>query len=248
MLRRDVGVATSIRSPSLSGNRAITSRTCSQTPRRLVTASGREPASRSRLSISGRRRMERETGIEPATNSLEGCDSTTELLPPSFTHFAPNFGEASPRSVPSLHSELRRLRCSPRSPLRRGRLPARLGLPRSVAFSLTLADVWLRLPPGLPSVAHSRCSGERRLVAREGLEPSKPLGRQIYSLLRLTASLPRQESVFWNPCVRRVLCCLLLSVFLAYRFEFDCRATQVWSWRRDSNPRPADYKSAALPA
>ena len=33
-----------------------------------------------------RQRLERETGIEPATNSLEGCDSTTELLPPSFTH------------------------------------------------------------------------------------------------------------------------------------------------------------------
>jgi hypothetical protein len=37
--------------------------------------------------------MERETGIEPATNSLEGCDSTTELLPPtcspasSLSHF-----------------------------------------------------------------------------------------------------------------------------------------------------------------
>ena len=28
--------------------------------------------------------LERETGIEPATNSLEGCDSTTELLPLSF--------------------------------------------------------------------------------------------------------------------------------------------------------------------
>jgi hypothetical protein len=27
--------------------------------------------------------LERETGIEPATNSLEGCDSTTELLPPN---------------------------------------------------------------------------------------------------------------------------------------------------------------------
>ena len=26
--------------------------------------------------------MERETGIEPANNSLEGCDSTIELLPP----------------------------------------------------------------------------------------------------------------------------------------------------------------------
>jgi hypothetical protein len=33
---------------------------------------------------------------------------------------------------------------------------------------------------------------ERRLVAREGLEPSKAHGRQIYSLLRLTASLPRR--------------------------------------------------------
>ena len=30
------------------------------------------------------------------------------------------------------------------------------------------------------------------MVAREGFEPSKPLGRQIYSLLRLTASLPRR--------------------------------------------------------
>ena len=30
--------------------------------------------------------MERETGIEPATNSLEGCDSTTELLPPFDRH------------------------------------------------------------------------------------------------------------------------------------------------------------------
>ncbi len=28
------------------------------------------------------KRLERETGIEPATNSLEGCDSTIELLPP----------------------------------------------------------------------------------------------------------------------------------------------------------------------
>ena len=33
-------------------------------------------------------------------------------------------------------------------------------------------------------------SGERKLVARGGFEPPKPQGRQIYSLLRLTASLP----------------------------------------------------------
>jgi hypothetical protein len=41
---------------------------------------------------------------------------------------------------------------------------------------------------------------KRRLVAREGLEPSKPLGRQIYSLLRLTASLPRQLVVVLSVC------------------------------------------------
>ena len=33
--------------------------------------------------------MERETGIEPATNSLEGCDSTIELLPQNFTSSSP---------------------------------------------------------------------------------------------------------------------------------------------------------------
>ena len=32
--------------------------------------------------------MERETGIGPATNSLEGCDSTTELLPLSLSNFS----------------------------------------------------------------------------------------------------------------------------------------------------------------
>src|SRR5688572_21323917 len=36
---------------------------------------------RSSRSMERERRLERETGIEPATNSLEGCDSTTELLP-----------------------------------------------------------------------------------------------------------------------------------------------------------------------
>ena len=34
------------------------------------------------IDVNQDQRLERETGIEPATNSLEGCDSTTELLPP----------------------------------------------------------------------------------------------------------------------------------------------------------------------
>ena len=80
--------------------------------------------------------LERETGIEPATNSLEGCDSTIELLPQSL------LAHQLPRSRPRL------------------------------------------VPPA------------KWMVAREGFEPSKPLGRQIYSLLRLTASLPRQILIF----------------------------------------------------
>ncbi len=41
--------------------------------------------------------MERETGIEPATNSLEGCDSTTELLP----HPILDFGFAILHQMPA---------------------------------------------------------------------------------------------------------------------------------------------------
>src|SRR5919206_393026 len=66
------------------------------------------------------------------------------------------------------------------------------------------------------------------MVAREGLEPSKPLGRQIYSLLRLTASLPRQS------------CCCLES-----DTTMRTREAHRWSWRRDLNPRPADHPGPA---
>ncbi len=46
--------------------------------------------------------LERETGIEPATNSLEGCDSTIELLPPlestTYRH-APKFRVTASKGV-----------------------------------------------------------------------------------------------------------------------------------------------------
>ena len=48
-------------------------------PSNVSSAFGGCPA----VARASERRLERETGIEPATNSLEGCDSTTELLPPS---------------------------------------------------------------------------------------------------------------------------------------------------------------------
>ena len=70
-------------------------------------------------------------------------------------------------------------------------------------------------------------------VGREGFETPKASGRQIYSLLRLTASLPAHEY--------RNLPALLV-VALGQRKRLNGA-----SWRRDLNPQPADYKSAALP-
>ena len=50
--------------------------------------------------------MERETGIEPATNSLEGCDSTTELLPPSASAY-PLLAQLTTNKNPQLVLALR---------------------------------------------------------------------------------------------------------------------------------------------
>jgi hypothetical protein len=103
--------------------------------------------------------MERETGIEPATNSLEGCDSTTELLPPT----------RSPLCLLALWRE------GPPFAFRLARKPATQKLfTRISEYSTCLAEA-------------------RRRMARGGFEPPKSQGRQIYSLLRLTASLPRRN-------------------------------------------------------
>src|SRR5687767_15853582 len=74
-----------------------------------LRASARQPSlaglpRRSSQGEATERSLERETGIEPATNSLEGCDSTTELLPPSRLAPSPphRFGVAGPRTRSSL--------------------------------------------------------------------------------------------------------------------------------------------------
>ena len=77
------------------------------------------------------RRLERETGIEPATNSLEGCDSTTELLPPSFARSLRSpLRRASPLvaySPRSARSRSDSLALASRTPL----APSPLATPRS---------------------------------------------------------------------------------------------------------------------
>ena len=146
-------------------------------------------------------------------------------------------------TLPLSYSRLRarQLRCFA---LRRAS-PLRASLSRlSVPLASDRPRLFLcRLPLALPTIA--RCpapaSGlacqpklaKRAKVGGEGRTRTfEALGRQIYSLLRLTASLPRQLSVYGV----RVRTCVVGEPALV-----------AWSWRRDSNPRPADYKSAALP-
>ena len=100
--------------------------------------------------------MERETGLEPATDSLEGYYSTTELLPLGTT---------------------------------RAILPEKPGYCRNF---LLPNQIWRGQDSNLRS----------------------PEGRRVYSPLPLST----------RPPLRRHL-----------------------SWREESNPQPADYKSAALP-
>src|SRR5579872_7043654 len=90
--------------------------------------------------------------------------------------------------------------------------------PRPTAWkAVTLPLSYSRL--SVPEIPNHRpqIPTQSKVVAREGLEPSKPLGRQIYSLLRLTASLPRQLSVCWKRVFSSAY--LVLPMELAKGFE-----------------------------
>ena len=67
-----------------------------------------------------------------------------------------------------------------------------------------------------------------KLVEGDGFEPSKA---QLTDL---------QSAPFGHSGIPRHLNLLLLCAH-------HTRTRKYWSWRRESNPQPADYKSAALP-
>ena len=124
--------------------------------------------------------MERETGIEPATNSLEGCDSTTELLPPT------------------------RLALFASSPLRRASPPpfslylsdfnAPCGATRSVACRQTTEE-GRPLPTTCSGPAPTfKCAGRMKVGGEGRVRTSVARRRQVYSLLRLTALPPPRNT------------------------------------------------------
>ncbi len=78
------------------------------------------------------------------------------------------------------------------------------------------------------------------MVEGGGFEPPK-LARQIYSLIPLATREPLRK----RPSIVRVQL-PPVNNYSAFNALAD-NSYIVWSWREESNPRPADYKSAALP-
>lgn len=81
----------------------------------------------------------------------------------------------------------------------------------------------------------------KQMVQGGGFEPPK-LARQIYSLIPLATREPLpKQSALSGPYL-----CLSTGKYNIFT-ELHAGSQKKWSWREESNPRPADYKSAALP-
>jgi hypothetical protein len=117
--------------------------------------------------------LERETGIEPATNSLEGCDSTTELLPPS--RLARSVELAATTGKPAVFTLARpfsyRISLPSRSSARRRRAKAG-GEGRIRTFEAAGAT-------DLQSVAFDRFATSPILLARRRVAPSRRRQRTL---------------------------------------------------------------------
>ena len=196
--------------------------------------------------------MERETGIEPATNSLEGCDSTTELLPPTrLSRFA--FRRLR-RAGPPLYAALP-LRFSRR--LRRARQRKALSTRRRCGEvfcppNFQTSCLALHAQPAPDNWARSWWGGEG-----SNLRSPKAAGLQPAAIDHSATSPKRSEGSRPDTGNRRRFARLLMpekftatsALFGIPRFDTSLQKRRggPWSWRRDSNPRPPDYKSGALP-
>ena len=127
-----------------------------------------------------------------------------------------------------------------------------LSYSRLVLLSIALHSCYLLVLRALPWPAPRGGGGER-------IRTSEVVRRQIYSLLPLATWVPLQHrspertakpgrttpAGLMRPAL--LSCSAGRSPLPSSAFEL-VSPQPVWSWRRDSNPRPADYKSAALPA
>ena len=170
--------------------------------------------------------MERETGIEPATNSLEGCDSTTELLPPC--NMRDRLGAHLPDSGRCVL-----LTCEPGG---QGRIRTPVARKERQVYSLLPLTA---RPPVRSFSRLFRNSGVSHLMqVLAGLNPAPDRFRRYPNVAAVRVQRTNYkplstEAARLSPARAARQCCAV--------------AISAWSWRRDSNPRPSDYKSDALP-
>ena len=118
---------------------------------------------------------------------------------------------------------------------------------------------------GLPTEARAKVGGEGRIRTFEAAGAtdlqSAAFDRFATSPMPALVRAPARVSVTARlaqareRCGGLKACALLLDVRICAVFanvpaesaRNPCPCSVLWSWRRDSNPRPADYKSAALP-
>ncbi len=211
-------------------------------------------------------------GLEPMTSPLPRECSTTELHQP-VAYPGPSRVPQRPPSILRDRSQESTTRAAkkprsnqvscwyfPASIVRQTRPASSKRVPNATTIRPVPAGVNGRPPSAKPCVGGMRC--DQKMVHRGGFEPPYLDEGQIYSLLPLTARPP-------VPCCslslaglpsRRTPKATLRGRAMEMSAEENRRRTtrsfksnhvcqfRNWSWRRDSNPRPPDYKSGALPA
>ena len=105
-------------------------------------------------------------------------------------------------------------------------------------------------PSGIP-VPHPSRAPFAAWVGDHISQPNKlQLRFTCFRALRLYGDSPElsEHAPQWNHrggLIRRSACCAEIEKLAAVRLP---ASASKWSWRRDLNPRPSDYKSDALPA
>ena len=153
------------------------------------------------------RRLERETGIEPATNSLEGCDSTTELLPPS----RPTRRSGASARKPAVL--FRRIRSQPPAP-RSSRRHAALR-PAEARVSSLLATQPPTVPRSPAGLVHARVACQPKLAAL--CARAKVGGEGRTRTFEATRATDLQSAAFDRSATSPVVCVGFVDVVLALR-------------------------------
>ena len=101
----------------------------------------------------------------------------------------------------------------------------------------------LRCLPGSFLLAHKRAlfpNGQKRFKGRANILPHGP--SKILTLREVFVGLPSGRKTTYV-CAVPAVSETASSLRVPEKSRFA-----IWSWRRDLNPRPSDYKSDALPA